>query len=216
MWKPTISSDEIWHSAKGATWKKHKYIRKEGDRYIYKETVNSRKTHKNNLMDRSPSGNAKTLKDLKEDEDREVERSSGKSLSAAIAERKHETETRIASDAITKHANRVLELAKENRRTGSNKNEYKILSESMKLKNSKKKKKLEKALAAGASRNHEKHTKDVERHIDAKHTGDKSSKNAVLNKGIAMKEYENETRAKTVDWKRRYGATKKKGKGGKF
>lgn len=40
MWRPTISSDEIWHSAlshsaKGSHWKDHKYIRIENGRYIY-------------------------------------------------------------------------------------------------------------------------------------------------------------------------------------
>lgn len=40
MWRPTIPSDEIWHSAlshsaKGTHWKNHKYIRIENDRYIY-------------------------------------------------------------------------------------------------------------------------------------------------------------------------------------
>lgn len=30
--------DGLEHSAKGSTWKKHKYIRKEGKKYIYKET----------------------------------------------------------------------------------------------------------------------------------------------------------------------------------
>ena len=44
MWKPTqrIDFQEIKHSAKGTHWTKedHKYIRKEGDRYIYKESTN--------------------------------------------------------------------------------------------------------------------------------------------------------------------------------
>ena len=31
---------ELYHSAEGQTWKKHKYIRKEGDRYIYEENEN--------------------------------------------------------------------------------------------------------------------------------------------------------------------------------
>ena len=30
-----ISCDDIYHSAKGTTWKKHKYIKKEGGRYFY-------------------------------------------------------------------------------------------------------------------------------------------------------------------------------------
>lgn len=38
-WKPNIPSDELWHSAKGSTWEDHKYIRKEGNRYIYKEVA---------------------------------------------------------------------------------------------------------------------------------------------------------------------------------
>jgi len=39
MWKPSITpNDVLMHSAKGSTWSKHKYIRKEGKKYIYKET----------------------------------------------------------------------------------------------------------------------------------------------------------------------------------
>ncbi len=30
--------EELYHSAKGSTWKNHKYIRKDGKKYIYKET----------------------------------------------------------------------------------------------------------------------------------------------------------------------------------
>lgn len=87
MWKPTVnycgyippkSSDEIYHSAKGSAWKEHKYIRKEGNRYIYKEneTVDDAPTRKNQLMDRSPSGNGKTLKDMEEDAERRVNKAS--------------------------------------------------------------------------------------------------------------------------------------------
>jgi hypothetical protein len=35
MWRPTISSDVIYHSAKGSTWKKHKYLKKIGNAYVY-------------------------------------------------------------------------------------------------------------------------------------------------------------------------------------
>ena len=36
MWKPsTTPNDVLMHSAKGSTWKKHKYIRKEGNKYVY-------------------------------------------------------------------------------------------------------------------------------------------------------------------------------------
>lgn len=31
--------EELYHSAKGQVWKNHKYIRKEGKRYIYKQTA---------------------------------------------------------------------------------------------------------------------------------------------------------------------------------
>lgn len=38
VWKPSRTPDDVlMHSAKGSTWSKHKYIRKEGNRYIYKE-----------------------------------------------------------------------------------------------------------------------------------------------------------------------------------
>lgn len=48
MWKPTISSDEIYHSclahsAKGSTWKNHKYIKKIGDAYIYAKAAKKAK-----------------------------------------------------------------------------------------------------------------------------------------------------------------------------
>lgn len=44
MWRPTVSSDEIWHSAichsaKGTTWKNHKYLKKIGDAYIYAKSA---------------------------------------------------------------------------------------------------------------------------------------------------------------------------------
>ena len=35
MWKPTVSSDELYHSAKGTTWKNHKYLKKIGNTYVY-------------------------------------------------------------------------------------------------------------------------------------------------------------------------------------
>lgn len=44
-----LKPDEIYHSAKGSTWKDHKYIRKEGKRYIYKEDP---KSNVNKLKDR--------------------------------------------------------------------------------------------------------------------------------------------------------------------
>lgn len=220
MWKPTVSSDEIWHSAKGSHWGKHKYIAIKNGRYIYPSDINSRKTHKNKLTDRSPSGNAKTLKDLEEDEIRETERSYGMERSAYTAEQTHERKAKAASSDITEKADKILRLAKENRRTGTNKNDYKILSESFKLKKAKKKKKLEKALAAGASRNKEKHTKDVERHIDSRYTGDKTSKNKILKEGIEMKRYQNENRAERIEVEKRFGGytyrNHRKGKGGKF
>jgi len=36
IWKPSMTySDVLQHSAKGSTWKKHKYIKKIGDTYVY-------------------------------------------------------------------------------------------------------------------------------------------------------------------------------------
>ena len=95
-WKPNISSDELWHSAKGTAWKKHKYIRKEGDRYIYKEneTVDDAPTRKNQLMDRSPSGNGKTLKDMEEEAEHRVNKASRDDLAAY----KNYLERAVASD----------------------------------------------------------------------------------------------------------------------
>ena len=40
MWKPTTSSQELMHSAKGTSWGKHKYIAIKNGRYIYPEDVN--------------------------------------------------------------------------------------------------------------------------------------------------------------------------------
>ena len=37
--KDRVYVDSLFHSAKGTTWKKHKYVRKEGDRYIYPEDL---------------------------------------------------------------------------------------------------------------------------------------------------------------------------------
>ena len=38
FWSPSVTPEDVlMHSTKGTSWKKHKYIRKEGDRYIYKE-----------------------------------------------------------------------------------------------------------------------------------------------------------------------------------
>lgn len=45
-WRPSITSEDvIMHSSKGSTWKNHKYIRKEGNRYIYKESKGSSKSN---------------------------------------------------------------------------------------------------------------------------------------------------------------------------
>lgn len=61
----------IEHSIKGSTWKKHKYIRKEGDRYIYDEKLeNERK------IDESIQRTENRIKDykkrLKKQENREI------------------------------------------------------------------------------------------------------------------------------------------------
>lgn len=47
----TPSDDYLSHSAKGTTWKKHKYIRKENGRYIYPSTNSN---NKNNTLTDSP------------------------------------------------------------------------------------------------------------------------------------------------------------------
>ncbi|MBP5594393.1 MAG: hypothetical protein J6Y02_03350 [Pseudobutyrivibrio sp.] len=39
MWKPTTSSDALYHSAKGTHWGKHKYIAIKNGRYIYPDTA---------------------------------------------------------------------------------------------------------------------------------------------------------------------------------
>ena len=40
MWKPSITSEEVlMHSAKGSHWRKHKYVKIENGRYVYKDSV---------------------------------------------------------------------------------------------------------------------------------------------------------------------------------
>ncbi len=46
MWKPTVSSDELWHSAKGSHWKDHKYIRIDNGHYVYEYDNTADKKHK--------------------------------------------------------------------------------------------------------------------------------------------------------------------------
>lgn len=41
-----IGTMEIIHSAKGTTWKKHKYIKKEGKKYVYKKEKDSKEASK--------------------------------------------------------------------------------------------------------------------------------------------------------------------------
>lgn len=69
MWRPTVSSDELYHSAKGTTWKNHKYLKKIGNTYIYAKNAYT--------MDRKAKAAKKKfekqLKDNKLD-DQEVER----------------------------------------------------------------------------------------------------------------------------------------------
>lgn len=49
------------HSAKGSTWKKHKYIRKEGDRYIYTEKESLKDKQKKTTLD-AVKGNQTKMK----------------------------------------------------------------------------------------------------------------------------------------------------------
>ena len=47
FWKPTTTPEDVLcHSAKGSHWKKHKYIRIEGERYIYDSKDGSVKEQK--------------------------------------------------------------------------------------------------------------------------------------------------------------------------
>lgn len=50
--------DELMHSAKGSTWKDHKYIKKVGNKYVYPEAVETEKiiTEKTIREDRGLSG----------------------------------------------------------------------------------------------------------------------------------------------------------------
>lgn len=45
-WKEQFLTNIIAHSAKGTTWGKHKYIRKEGDKYIYPPLKSSLRDHR--------------------------------------------------------------------------------------------------------------------------------------------------------------------------
>lgn len=44
--------DYLKHSGKGSTWENHKYVRKEGDRYIYEEDLKKEKMLNDNLSDK--------------------------------------------------------------------------------------------------------------------------------------------------------------------
>lgn len=97
VWKPSRTPEDVlMHSAKGSTWTKHKYIRKEGDRYIYKENenVDDAPTRKHHLTDRSPSGNGKTLKDMEEEAEYRINKASRDDTAAY----KNYLERAVASD----------------------------------------------------------------------------------------------------------------------
>lgn len=54
VWKPSRTPEDVlMHSTKGSTWSKHKYIRKEGNKYIYKEGtgVAAEKKRPNDITD---------------------------------------------------------------------------------------------------------------------------------------------------------------------
>lgn len=75
MWRPTISSDVIYHSAichsaKGSTWKNHKYLKKIGNAYVYaKAAFNAKKKRdkefKNYDAERIAAGFIGSNKDFK-------------------------------------------------------------------------------------------------------------------------------------------------------
>lgn len=63
IYVPPVSPDEIYHSAKGSTWKKHKYIAIKNGRYIYPKA--DPKNSKNPLIVDEDFSSAEELEDTK-------------------------------------------------------------------------------------------------------------------------------------------------------
>lgn len=75
MWKPTVSSDELWHSAKGSHWKDHKYIRIDNGHYVYEnEDAHQRAIAKRRAERNDNTGLGKTVQSVYDDEIDEIER----------------------------------------------------------------------------------------------------------------------------------------------
>lgn len=140
QWKPNTPPDELWHSAKGKTWSKHKYIRKEGNRYIYPEDVN--------MKSNRTKAKGRTTSEL----DAEANKHNKDMLNYQDAEYLHRQRAGIKYDKASKAESIADNLEREDTEKGTTRNSYRTFSRRLEAKQARESAAVERGLAAGAAR----------------------------------------------------------------
>ena len=75
IWKPSMTyTDVLYHSAKGTTWKEHKYIKKIGNTYIYAKKAAIAKRNSKNARKEFVNEYNKSFANIDQDISKNIER----------------------------------------------------------------------------------------------------------------------------------------------
>ena len=104
MWKPsTTPNDVIMHSAKGSTWKKHKYLKKIGNTYIYAKAASKAKKKSKEAYDMAEVHGKWTIHAKRNANDVSNRRNEPPSFDAAISNGKEAKYWNDISELDRKH-----------------------------------------------------------------------------------------------------------------